>query len=117
MQLNTDISDPRTMECDEWASKEKQRIQAQQRNAGVWLITIRLRQELRDRGAKLVGKIWMPSGAYLDPHPAWHYHCAVLFEGIVRDELHPNGLPLEAYKRIFPFSDDLEFVPEDGVFI
>lgn len=107
----TDPNDPRTMECDRWATREVARMSATQPDSHAEIIRIEPNATLRAAGASFIGPIWLPDGHYYQPQPAWAYHCAVVSDGIARDELYPNGLPLEAYKRIFKYWTDLEFAP------
>jgi hypothetical protein len=105
----TDPNDPRTMECDRWAALEVARMSSAEPNCLFEIIRIEPNAELRASGASFIGSFRLPTGRYHSPNPAWAFHCAVLSEGIVRDELYPNGLPFEAYKRIFKHWEDLEF--------
>ena len=107
----TDRNDPRTMGCDTWAAREVARMSATQPESDAVIIRIEPNAICRSAGASFIGPFWLPAGRYHSPQPAWAYHCAVLSQGIVRDELYPNGLPLEAYKRIFKHWEDLEFTP------
>lgn len=107
----TDPKDPRTMECDTWAAREAARIADNQPDSDVVIMRIEPNAMWREAGAGFIGPIWLPAGRYHHPQPAWAYHCAVLSGGIARDELYPNGLPLEAYKRVFMYWEDLEFTP------
>lgn len=105
----TDPNDPRTMECDKWAALEVRRLSAADPGRSIQIIRIEPSAELQAAGASFIGPLRLPTGQYHHPNPAWTYHCAVLSEGIARDELYPNGLPFEAYKRIFMYWDDLAF--------
>jgi hypothetical protein len=107
----TDPNDPRTMECGKWAALEVARLSAADPGCSIQIIRIEPNSELRAAGASFIGSLWLPTGQYHHPNPAWAYHCAVLSNGIARDEMYPNGLPLEAYKRIFMYWDDLAFTP------
>lgn len=105
----TDPNDPRTMECDEWAAREVRRLFAADPDCSVQIIRIEPFAGPETAGASFIGEVWLPSGRYHSPSPAWAYHYAVLLKGIARDELYPNGLPFEAYKRIFKYWDVLAF--------
>jgi hypothetical protein len=110
----TDPNDPRTMECDEWARREADRMRAARPERSVELIRIEPCARWREAGASYIGSIWLAAGRYYHPNPPWAFHYAVLSEGIARDELYPQGLPFEAYRRIFAYWDQLEFTPGPG---
>ncbi|MFL9902054.1 hypothetical protein PQR75_41400 [Paraburkholderia fungorum] len=107
-----DPNDPRTMECDNWAGREATRMRTDQPKRVVQVIRIEPQAKYRKVGANFIGPISLPNGQTYHPNPPWAFHCAVLADGIARDELYPNGLPLEDYKRIFKYWDDLAFVPD-----
>lgn len=107
---STDRNDPRTMECDEWARSEASRLLDAEPSCLVELIRIEVNKSLRAGGAKFIGPLRLPTGRYYSPIPGWAYHYAVLSDGVARDELYPNGLPFETYKRIFQYWDCLVFI-------
>jgi hypothetical protein len=47
------------------------------------------------------------------PEPLWREHWAVLADDFVRDEIHPNGLPMAIYRSKFQFEDSLTFTVQN----
>ena len=95
------MSDPRTMDCEVWA---KQKAKTLLDKAKVELLDIRPGFKQVISGIKIP-----PNDEMIWPFPAWHYHVAVLSQGLVYDELRPLGLPLEQYKQLFQYSYALTF--------
>jgi hypothetical protein len=97
------MSDPRTVDCEIWARREIKRLS---RTSKAQLVEIRPRA-----GYLVLGGIRMPPDDELFwPSPPWHYHYAVLAGGLVRDEIHPAGLPMSVYQSKFQYEDAIDFI-------
>ena len=67
--------------------------------------------EIRPKSpARVLGGVRMPSIGMVWPHPPWHYHFAVLFDGRLYDEAYPAGLPMQEYKNRFEHQDYIMFI-------
>jgi len=81
------MADPRTVDCEVWARRE---IKRPSRTSTAHLVEIRPRPGC----AVLRGIRLPPNDEIFWLSPGWFYHYAVLCGGPVRDEIHPNGLPM-----------------------
>ena len=95
-----------SMECEKWANRELKRL-AQTTTAR------RVKIEPKPP-AQFIGRIRIPLNDELVlPEPLWKEHWAVLADGLVRDEIHPNGLPMPVYRSKFQFEDALTFTVQN----
>jgi hypothetical protein len=100
------MSDPRTVDCEVWARREIKRLT---RTVRAQLVEIRPKP-----GYRVLGGIRLPpDNEIFWPSPAWHYHYAVLAGGLVRDEIYPNGLPMNEYRAKFEYEDAIVFTLHD----
>jgi hypothetical protein len=51
-----------------------------------------------------------PSDELFWPSPPWHYHFAVLSNGLARDEFYPEGVAFATYKEKFEHYDAIDFI-------
>jgi hypothetical protein len=100
------MSDPRTMDCELWATREAKRLR---KTKSAQILSIKPKP-----GYLVLGGIRLPPNDELFwPSPPWHHHFAVISEGLVRDEIYPNGLPLADYKAKFEYESAIDFVVTD----
>lgn len=96
------MSDPRTVDCEVWAKRGAMRLNI---TSSAELVEIRPKPPYQ-----VLGGIRLPPGDELFwPSPPWHYHFAVISNGLVRDEIYPEGLPFTVYKTKFEHHDTIDF--------
>ena len=97
------MSDPRSVDCEVWARREMKRLGS---TLVVQLLEIRPKAPYRVLG----GVLLPPAEQMFWPYPPWHYHFAVVAGGLVRDEFHPQGIPMGEYKQRFEHQEAIDFI-------
>jgi len=89
-----------SIECSDWAENFAKEALA---NGQVPQFYAFKPDRKKNSGAEYLGKFTDGSGNIFQPKPMWLWHVAVEMNGLLHDEIHPNGVIIEKYLAYFPY--------------
>ncbi|USX20951.1 hypothetical protein NHH82_01920 [Oxalobacteraceae bacterium OTU3REALA1] len=85
-----------SMECSDWAASFAKRSSAKGESPQFYAFKPR-----RAPTACFLGDFTDKDGNFFNPSPSWQWHVAVELNGLLYDEIHPMGVPVNDYLAFF----------------